>query len=57
MKQVQKTIGRWVQRIAGKSRDQTTAQPARQLAELDAKALRQVAGGTADTPDTPTKGW
>lgn len=52
MKQVQKTIGRWVQRIAGKTRSDTMTPPARQPLELDAKALRQVAGGTV-----PTKGW
>ena len=55
MKQVQKTIGRWVQRIAGKRRNEAAVQPARQLSELDAKSLRHVGGGVS--PDTPTKGW
>jgi len=58
MKQVQKTVGRWVQRITGKRSDQTALQPVRQPAELDTKSLRQVSGGTTDSgPDTPTKGW
>ena len=57
MKQVQKTIGRWVQRFAGKSRSETTEQPASRLTALDAKALRQVTGGTADSTQSPTKGW
>jgi hypothetical protein len=54
MKLVQNTFGRLVQRIAGKARSQTKAQHSRQPAELDAKALRQVSGGTADSP---FKGW
>ena len=54
MKQVQQTIGRWVQRIAAKTRSQTKIQAARQLSELDAKALRQISGGTTDSP---YKGW
>lgn len=54
MKQVQKTIGRWVQRIAGKRRDPSIVQPVRQIAELDAKTLRHVGGGTAETPN---RGW
>ena len=57
MKQVQNTLGRWVQRIAGKSRSQTAAQPARQPAELEAQALRQVSGGTGDPAQSPNKGW
>jgi hypothetical protein len=52
MKQVQKTIGRWVQRIAGQRRGDTSTQPARQPTEVDAKTLRQVGGGL-----TPNKGW
>jgi hypothetical protein len=52
MKQVQKTIGRLVQRIAGKRRSEPSTQPAPQPTELDAKALRQVGGGV-----TPNKGW
>lgn len=56
MKLVQNTIGRLVQRIAGKSRSQTKAQHSQQPAELDAKALRHVSGGTADA-SSPTKGW
>jgi hypothetical protein len=52
MKQVQKTIGRWIQRIAGKRRSETSTQPAHQPTELDAKSLQQVGGGI-----TPNKGW
>jgi hypothetical protein len=54
MKQVQKTIGRWVQRIAAKTRSETKVQAVRQPSELDAKALRQISGGTTDAP---YKGW
>ena len=57
MKQVQKTIGRWVQRFAGKSRSATTVQPARQVSALDAKALRQITGGTGESTQSPNKGW
>jgi len=57
MKQVQKTIGRLVQRIAGKRRNQASPQPARQVSELDAKSLRHVSGGVGETPDAPNKGW
>ena len=57
MKQVQKTIGRWVQRIAGKNRSGATAQPTRQLSELDPKELRQIGGGTSEATQLPTKGW
>jgi hypothetical protein len=56
MKQVQKTIGLWVQRITGKNRG-AAATHARQLPELDAKSLRQVSGGSAETTQLPTKGW
>ena len=55
MKQVQKTIGRWVQRLAGKGRAGTQTQRVQQPAELDAKLLRQVGGG--DGASLPTKGW
>lgn len=54
MKQVQKTIGRWVQRLAVKSRTDKSVQPARQPAELESTALRQVSGGTTESP---YKGW
>lgn len=57
MKQVKKTVGQWVQRIVGKRRDQVSAQPARQIAELDAKALRHIGGGLDGGPDLPNKGW
>ena len=57
MKQVQKTIDRWVQRFAGKSRSATTVQPARQVSALDAKALRQVTGGTGESTQSPNRGW
>ena len=54
MNKVQKTIGLWVQRIAGKTRAESPVQPARQPVELDAQALRQVSGGTTESP---FKGW
>ncbi len=57
MKLVQKTIGRWVQRLAGKSCTETPLQPARQVASLDPQSLRQVSGGTGASAQTPTKGW
>ena len=57
MKQVQKTIGRWIQRFAGKSRSETTVQPARQLTALDTKVLRQVGGGVGESVQSPNKGW
>ncbi len=53
MNKVQKTVGLWVQRIVGKTRAESPAQPVRQPIELDAPALRQVSGGTS----LPTKGW
>ena len=56
MKQVQKTIGRWVQRLAGKSRTEAAVQPVRQPIELEAQALRQVGGGDGST-QSPYKGW
>ena len=55
MKQVQKTIGRWVQRLVGKSHTGAQAQRVQQPAELDAKVLRQVGGG--DGASSPYKGW
>ena len=57
MKQVQKTIGRWVQHIAGKHRSETAVQPARQPVELGAQSLRQVSGGDGGTAASPNKGW
>ena len=57
MKQVQKTIGRWVQRVAGKRRSEVTVQPARQPTELDAQSLRRVSGGEGGSAQLPTKGW
>ena len=57
MKQVQNILGRWVQRFASKSRCETTVQPARQLAALDVKALRQVGGGVGESVQSPNKGW
>ncbi len=51
MNKVQKTIGLWVQRIAGKSRAEAPAQPARQPVELDTQALRQVSGGSTESPN------
>ena len=57
MKQVQKTIGRWVQRLAGKSRTEAAVQPVRQPIELEAQALRQVGGGVGESVQSPNKGW
>lgn len=54
MKQVQKTIGRWIQRIAGKTRTDAPAQPTRRPLELDAQSLREVSGGTTESPN---KNW
>ena len=54
MKQVQKTVGRWVQRIAGQRRNESSTLAPRPLVELDSKALRQVSGGTNESP---YKGW
>lgn len=54
MKQVQKTIGRWVQRIAGKIPADAQAQAARKPVKLDDQTLRHVSGGTTDLP---VKGW
>ena len=54
MKQVQKTIGRWIQRIAGKTRTDAPAQPTRRPLELDAQSLREVSGGSTQSP---YKGW
>ena len=56
MKQVQKTIDRWVQRFAGKNRTEAAVQPVRQPIELEAQALRQVGGGEGST-QSPFKGW
>jgi hypothetical protein len=55
MNKVQTTIGRWVQRIAGRNKAPTAARRAQRPTELDAQVLRQVGGG--DGPTLPTKGW
>ena len=55
MNKVHTTVGRWVQRIAGKNKPQQEQRPAQQPAELDAQALRHVGGGTGAS--LPTKGW
>lgn len=54
MNKVQQTVGLWVQRIVGKTRAEAPAQPVRQPVELDTQALRQVSGGTTESPN---KGW
>lgn len=54
MNKVQKTVGLWVQRIAGKTRTESPVQPVRRPVELEAQALRQVSGGTASSPN---KNW
>ena len=55
MNKVHTTLGRWVQRIAGKSKPENELRPAQQPAEVDAKALRHVGGGNGSS--LPTKGW
>jgi hypothetical protein len=57
MKLVQNTFGRWVQRIAGKARVETPAQPARRPQEVDSRTLTQVSGGDGGSTSTPNKGW
>jgi hypothetical protein len=57
MKQVQKTIGGWVRRLAGNGRTETSLPPVRQPTELTAQTLRQVGGGTAESTQSPNKGW
>ncbi len=54
MKKVQQTVGSWVQRIVGKSRAKVPVPSTRQPVELDTQDLRQVSGGTTDSPN---KGW
>ena len=55
MNKVHTTLGRWVQRIAGKTPPQAEARASQRPAELDAQALRHVAGGNGAS--LPTKGW
>lgn len=55
MKQVQSIVGRWVQRVTGSARQQSTVRAAQRPVELDAQTLKQVAGG--NSPQLPTKGW
>ena len=56
MKQVQSIVGRLVQRVAGKGRKVSAAGAAQRPIELDARSLKQVAGGDGAT-QTPNKGW
>jgi len=56
MNKVHTTLGRWVQRIAGKTKPQDNGRDARRPAELDAQTLRHVAGGSGGA-QTPNKGW
>ena len=56
MKQVQSIVGRLVQRVAGKARKVSAASSSVRPVELDAQALKQVAGGDG-TSQLPTKGW
>ena len=55
MNKVHTTLGRWVQRIAGKKHSETETRSAQRPSEVDAKALRHVAGGNGAS--LPTKGW
>ena len=57
MKQVQRTIGHWVQRLTAKSRTAKAVQPTRPPVELESQALRQVSGGATDAVQSPFKGW
>ncbi len=56
MNKVHTTLGRWVQRIAGKTQPQNEARASQRPTELDAQALRHVGGGTGSA-QTPNKGW
>lgn len=57
MKQVRNTLGRLVQRLAGKPRAATPTPPAPAPQELDARILAQASGGVGDSPQTPRVGW
>ena len=57
MKQVRHTLGRWVQRVATKSRTTAPALPISRPIELDVGQLTQVSGGNGAAPATPVKGW
>ena len=57
MKKVQRTIGRWIQRIARKTQPDAPTQPTRRPRELDSQALAQVSGGDGGSVQLPTKGW
>lgn len=57
MKKEQNTVSRWVQRITGKTRVQSPAQPVRRPQELDSRTLTQISGGDGSTTAAPTKGW
>jgi hypothetical protein len=57
MKKLQKTVGRWIQRIAGKSRVSAPVQTVPPAQELDSRALARVSGGDGGSTSTPFKGW
>jgi hypothetical protein len=57
MKSVHKQVGRWVRRLLTGDRDRARNVLRQPLRSLDSRELKQVAGGTADTTDHPTKGW
>ncbi len=57
MKQVRITLARVVQRLVGKLRSVTPAQPAQPLQELDTRVLAQASGGVASETQTPRVGW
>lgn len=57
MKKARNALGRWIQRIASKSRAGSPAQAAQRPQELDTQALTQVGGGLDSSSQTPNKGW
>ena len=56
MNKVHTTLGRWVQRIAGRNQPVADVRSAQRPAALDSQALRHVSGGTG-AAQTPNKGW
>lgn len=57
MKQVRRTVSKWVQRLSSQPARSTTVTPAGKPVELDSRLLSQVSGGNGTTDTTPGKGW
>jgi hypothetical protein len=57
MKSVHKQLGRWMRRLLSGERDRSRTVQRQPLRSLDSHELKQVAGGTTDPADHPTKGW